>query len=64
MQYFCALWFKMRDRPKTLTTELKEYATRWLKPNTQGEGEIVDKVVLEQVDYASVCRCCKLGRLT
>lgn len=44
--------FRMGDRPKALTTELKEYATRWLKPITQGEREIVDKVVLEQVSYA------------
>lgn len=40
------------NRPKALVTELKEYATSWLKPQTPGEQMIVDKVVLEQVYQA------------
>lgn len=51
-QHFCALSFKIGDKLKTLVTELREHTTRWLKPATQGEREIVDKGVLEQVGYA------------
>lgn len=51
-QRFRALCFKIEDRPQTLINELREYATRWLKPLSQGERELVGKVVLEQVGYA------------
>lgn len=51
-QRFRALCFKIGDRPKALIAELRKYTTRWLKPVTQGERDIVDKVVLEQVGYA------------
>lgn len=51
-RHFHALHFKIGDRPKALIAELRECATRWLTPNTQGECDIADKVVLEQICYA------------
>lgn len=51
-QHFRVLSFKTGGRPKTLIMELREYAIRWLKPATQGERKIVNKVVLEHVGYA------------
>lgn len=39
-------------RFKAFITELLECATRWLNSLTQGERDIVDKVVLEQVCFA------------
>lgn len=36
-QWFWPLCFKIGDRLKSLITDLREYATRWLKPVTQGE---------------------------
>lgn len=49
---FRALRYKAGDRHKALVAELKEYATRWFKPQTPGERAIVDKIVLEQVYQA------------
>lgn len=51
-QWFRALCFKIGDRPKALIPDLRECATRWLNPTTQGERDIVDKVVLEYICYA------------
>lgn len=48
-QHFWGLRYRAGDRPKAMIAELKEYATCWLKPQTQGEMGIVDKIVLEQV---------------
>lgn len=51
-QQFRNLRYKTGDRPKALIAELKEYAIRWLKPQTLGKRNIVDKIVLEQVYQA------------
>lgn len=51
--------YKVGDRPKTLITELRQCAMRWLLPTTQGEPNIVDKVILQQVCYAMPPAICK-----
>lgn len=48
-QCFHALCYRLGDRPKAIVAVLKEFTTRWLKPQTPGEQIIVDNVVLEQV---------------
>lgn len=63
-QHFRALRYKPGNRPKALVAELKEYAMRWLKPQTPGERAIVNKIELEQV-YQAVSgpvRGCVTGR--
>lgn len=51
-QRFRTLRDKTGNHPNTLVAKLKEYATRWLKPQTPGERAIVNKIVLEQVYQA------------
>ncbi|CAM4631002.1 unnamed protein product [Caretta caretta] len=35
-------------RPQALAQKLTDWATRWLKPNAQTVGRIMDQVILEQ----------------